>query len=156
MGPGGVAIVIEAITDNKNRTIAMIRPCFNKYGSNMTPTTYMFDRKGILLIDLKNKDFDQEFDDLIELGCDDIDQIPGEKDENLVELVTDPKELGKVANQIKDEGKYMIKEVEFGYIPKDDMKVEISNPDTRESFEAFIQSLEDLDDVEKVYTNVED
>jgi len=156
LGPGGVAVVIEAITDNKNRTIGMIRPCFNKYGSNMTPTTYMFDRKGILLIDLKNKDFDQEFDDLIELGCDDIDQIPGEKDENLVELVTDPKELGKVANQIKDEGKYMIKEVEFGYIPKDDMKVEISNPDTRESFEAFIQSLEDLDDVEKVYTNVED
>ena len=155
LGPGGVAVVIEAITDNKNRTIGMIRPCFNKYGSNMTPTAYMFDRKGILIIDLKDADFDEEFDNMIELGCDDINQVSNENNENLVELVTDPKELGKVANQIKEDNKYTIKEMEFGYIPKDDMKVEISNPETKESFESFVQLLEDLDDVEKVYTNVE-
>ncbi|QPG73336.1 hypothetical protein FOA43_000646 [Brettanomyces nanus] len=155
LGPGGIAVIIEAITDNKNRTIGFIRPCFNKYGSNMTPTAYMFDQKGLFLIDLQGHEFDEAFDDLIDLGCEDINQVQRE-DSKLVELVTDPKEFGKVANSIKDQGKYKITEMEFGYVPKDDMKADISDPDTKESFDKFVQSLEDLDDVEKVYSNLEE
>ncbi|VEU20943.1 DEKNAAC101859 [Brettanomyces naardenensis] len=164
LGPGGVAVVIEAITDNKNRTIGMIRPCFNKYNSNMTPTAYMFDKKGLILVDLGETEFDEAFDDLLEMGCEDINEIEVDEGETegengdgsrLVELVTDPKEFGKIANAVKDQGKYKIKEMEIGYVAKEDMKTEITNEDTRESFDKFIQSVEELDDVEKVYTNVD-
>lgn len=157
LGPGGVAVVIEAITDNKNRTIGMIRPCFNKYNANMTPTAYMFDRKGFLVVQLGEKNFDEAFDEFIEMGCEDINEISGEKKtDHLVELITDPKELGKIAKSTKAKNAYKIKEMEFGYVPKEDMKSQITNSDTKESYDKFIQSLEDLDDVEKVYSNLEE
>lgn len=104
LAPGGVSVVIEAITDNKNRTIGYVRPCFNKFNLNMSPTLYQFERKGVILLDVGEKTSDDVFEEMLELGCEDINEIEHNdenellserKDGNLIELVTDPKDLDR-------------------------------------------------------------
>ncbi|KAG7899592.1 hypothetical protein KL907_004944 [Ogataea polymorpha] len=152
MAPGGVAIVVEAITDNKNRTLGFLRPCFNKYGLSMTPTSYMFDKKGMILIDIENSDFDAVFEKILELGAEDIQEV--DEESNLVEVITDPAEFGRIANELKND--YKIKEMQIGFIPKAEMAVCITDGETRTVYEKFIASIEDLDDVTQVYTNLKD
>lgn len=163
LAPGGVAVVIEAITDNKNRTIGYIRPCFNKYNLNMTPTLYMFDKKGVLLIDIGEKTSDDVFEEMIELGCEDINDIENDMEEeliskqveegNLIELITDPKELGKIAKDLKEKG-YKIKEMAIEYLGKEDSMVEITDEDTLVSYEKFMSLLDDIEDITQVHTNL--
>ncbi|KAG7753888.1 hypothetical protein KL911_002364 [Ogataea haglerorum] len=152
MAPGGVAIVVEAITDNKNRTLGSLRPCFNKYGLSMTPTTYMFDKKGMILIDIEKSDFDSVFEKILELGAEDILEV--DEESNLVEVITDPAEFGRIANELKNE--YKIREMQIGFMPKADMATSITDEEIRIVYEKFIASIEDLDDVTQVYTNLKD
>ncbi|KAG7807875.1 hypothetical protein KL921_004170 [Ogataea angusta] len=152
MAPGGVAIVVEAITDNKNRTLGFLRPCFNKYGLSMTPTSYMFDRKGMILIDIGQADFDSVFEKTLELGAEDILEV--DEEGNLVEVITDPAEFGKIANELKNH--YKIKEMQIGFMPKAEMAARITDEETRTVYEKFIASIEDLDDVTQIYTNLKD
>lgn len=165
LGPGGIAIVIEAITDNKNRTIGFIRPCFNKFNLNLTPTLYMFKRKGVIIIDVGNKiTSDDIFDELLDLGCEDINDIPSisnenslpteEKDGNLIEIITDPKDFGKIANELKN--KYKIKEMNIEYLPNEDTMISINDPDTRASYDKFMGLLEDIEDISQIYTNLKE
>jgi YebC/PmpR family DNA-binding regulatory protein len=162
LAPGGVAVVIEAITDNKNRTIGFIRPCFNKFNLNMTPTLYMFERKGVILLDIGELKYDDVFDQLIEQGCEDITEIENDenellsekKDGTLVEVVTDAKEFGKIAKELKN--KYKIKEMNIEYLPNEDTMVEINDEDTLGSFEKFMNLLDDIEDISQVYTNLKD
>lgn len=150
MGPGHTSVVVEAITDNKNRTVAKVRGVFNKHNLKMNPTLYMFDKKGLLLLELGEVSFDDAFEDLIELGVEDIEEVG----DGLIEVLTDPNDFGKVSNQIKDDKKYKIKEMEIGYVPKEDMSTTIDNPETKESYDRFLEAMEELDDVEQVYTNL--
>lgn len=165
LAPGGVAIVIEAITDNKNRTIGFIRPCFNKFNLNMTPTLYMFEKKGVIVIDVGDGlTSDDLFDELLEMGVEDINDLPKrdegeilsteEKDGNLIELITDPKEFGKIAKELKD--KYKIKEMNIEYLPNEDTMVEIKDSDTMASYEKFMNLLDDIEDISQVYTNLKE
>ncbi|GMG55839.1 unnamed protein product [Ambrosiozyma monospora] len=160
LAPGGVAVVIEAYTDNKNRSIGFVRPCFNKFSLNMTPTLYMFERKGMILLDVKDTTFDDAFEELLELGCEDINEVEPEEGEtqegNLIEIISSPTEFGKIAKQLKDEGKYTIKDMQIGYHPIEDMMVEVTDEDTKASLEKFIGMLEDVDDVTQVYTNLKE
>lgn len=166
LAPGGVAVIIEAITDNKNRTIGYIRPCFNKYNLNMTPTLYMFDKKGVLLIDIGNKTSDDIFEEMIEIGCEDINEIENNSNEeeliskqvdegNLIELITDPKDLGKIGKILKEQG-YKIKEMGIEYLGKEDTMVEINDEDTMISYEKFMSLLDDIEDITQVYTNLKE
>ena len=166
LAPGGVAVIIEAITDNKNRTIGYIRPCFNKYNLNMTPTLYMFDKKGVLLIDIGNKTSDDIFEEMIEIGCEDINEIENNSNEeeliskqvdegNLIELITDPKDLGKIGKSLKEQG-YKIKEMGIEYLGKEDTMVEINDEDTMISYEKFMSLLDDIEDITQVYTNLKE
>ncbi|GME86478.1 unnamed protein product [Ambrosiozyma monospora] len=160
LAPGGVAVVIEAYTDNKNRSIGFVRPCFNKFSLNMTPTLYMFERKGMILLDVKDTTFDDAFEELLELGCEDINEVEPEEGEtqegNLIEIISSPTDFGKIAKQLKDEGKYTIKDMQIGYHPIEDMMVEVTDEDTKASLEKFIGMLEDVDDVTQVYTNLKE
>ena len=166
LAPGGIAVIIEAITDNKNRTIGYIRPCFNKYNLNMTPTLYMFDKKGVLLIDIGNKTSDDIFEEMIEIGCEDINEIENNSNEeeliskqvdegNLIELITDPKDLGKIGKILKEQG-YKIKEMGIEYLGKEDTMVEINDEDTMISYEKFMSLLDDIEDITQVYTNLKE
>lgn len=154
LAPGGVSIIIEAITENKNRTIGFIRPVFNKYSLNMTPTLYMFERKGVILLKLEDdKTSEDIFDEMIDIGVEDINDIEVEEDK-LVELITDVKDFGKIANLIKD--KYSIKEMNIEYLPNEDTMVEINDPDTMASYEKFMNLLDEVEDITNVYSNLKE
>lgn len=163
LAPGGVSVVIEAITDNKNRTIGYVRPCFNKFNLNMSPTLYQFERKGVILLDVGEKTSDDVFEEMLEVGCEDINEIEHNdenellserKDGNLIELVTDPKDFGRIAKELKD--KYKIKEMNIEYVPNEDTMVTIEDPDTMRSFEKFMALLDDIEDISQVYTNLKE
>lgn len=159
LAPGGVAVVIEAITDNKNRTIGFIRPCFSKFSLNMTPTLYMFERKGVMLLNIGELSVDEVFEELIEIGCEDINEVDsediGEKvNGTLVEIITDAKDFGKVAKDLKDIEKFEIKEMSLEYVPNEDTMVEISDEDTMTSYEKFMNLLDEVEDIQHVYSNL--
>lgn len=155
LAPGGVAVIIEAITDNKNRSMGFIRPVFNKFNLNMTPTGYMFERRGVLICSSSggsDKNIDDIMEEILEIdGIIDINEI-GE--DNLIEIITEFEETGKVGNLLKD--KYEIKEMNIGYIPNEDMMVEITNEDTMVSYEKFMGLLDEVEDITQVFTNLKE
>ncbi len=160
LAPGGVSIVIEAITDNKNRTIGFIRPCFNKFNLNMTPTLYQFERKGVIILDIGTKSLDEVFEEMIEVGCEDVEEIPRDEEAlasegNIIEVITDPKEFAKIAKDLKEKN-YNIKEMNLEYVPNEDTIVEITDDDTRASYEKFMNLLDDVEDISQVYTNLKE
>lgn len=158
LAPGGVAVVIEAITDNKNRTIGFIRPCFNKFNLNMTPTAYMFERKGVFLLNIGELSIDDVFEELIDIGCEDINEVKIEEDSNesgnLIEIYTDVKEFGKIAKELKGMDKYEIKEMNIEFVANEDTLVEIKDEDTLASYEKFMDLLDEVEDIQHVYTNL--
>lgn len=158
LAPGGVAVVIEAITDNKNRTIGFIRPCFSKFNLNMTPTAYMFERKGVMLLNIGELTTDDVFEELIDIGCEDINEVNIDEESgetgNLVEIYTDVKDFGKIAKDLKDKGTHEIKEMNIEYVPNEDTLVEISDEDTITSYEKFMNLLDEVEDIQHVYTNL--
>lgn len=150
LAPGGVAVVIEAITDNKNRTLGYIRPVFNKFNLNMTPTGYMFERRGVLIVDVGERAVDDVVEEVLEMaGIVDVNEI-GE--DNLVEIITEFEETGKVGGALKD--RYVIKEMNIGYIANEDMTVSIGDEDTMASYDKFMALLDEVEDVSQVFTNL--
>lgn len=166
MGPGGVAFVVEALTDNKNRTVGLIRSTFTKINGSMTPTLYFFDRKGYVVVQppAALTDFDQVFEKVLEAeGVEDLEQADPHDtnaDEllsgfapSVYELATEPALANQVATHLKQQG-FHIKEVEIGYQPKDDMLVEVQNEDTLKSLHKFMAQLDEIDDVTAFYCNL--
>src|SRR5699024_544287 len=108
-GPGGTAVIVHTLTDNRNRTASEVRHAFTKYGGNLGETgcvSFMFDRKGIIVIIDENEELDEEELTLeaIEAGAEDI-----EKEEQVYEISTEPTDVKDVHNQI-DEAEYLIAE----------------------------------------------
>jgi transcriptional/translational regulatory protein YebC/TACO1 len=142
----------EALTDNKKRTFSDVRAAFSKYGGNLSPTLFQFERKGYIIIDPSQEDFDTVFEKVLELGADDIEEVEGE--ERAMQVITEAGETGRVAGELKQD--YKIKEVGIAYLPKDDAIVEITEPEVREKYDKFVQILEDLEDVTDYYTTLKD
>lgn len=178
MGPGGSAFVIEALTDNKSRTVSQVKSCFSKAaasGASMSPTSYMFNRRGWIETGLKPGvvDFDGAFEDLIELeGVEDIEEkknnteqedeeaiITEDNNNNEKEIIlaiyTPYQETAKVAEALKTSG-YPIKDMGIEYAPNQDSIVNANDltPDAKKAYEKLAQTLDDLDDVLEIYTNV--
>ncbi|ODV93312.1 hypothetical protein PACTADRAFT_5099 [Pachysolen tannophilus NRRL Y-2460] len=142
IAPGGVSVIIEALTDNKSRTIGFVKPCFSKFNCQLTPTLYQFDKKGFITVDRGDKSFDEIFEDIVEIGCEDIEELPIDEEENpdgkFLEIITGPTET----------------DVSIGYLPKKDMIVTLENEDQKATFEKFMRLVDDIDDVSNVYTNL--
>ncbi|CUS21172.1 LAQU0S02e07580g1_1 [Lachancea quebecensis] len=168
MGPGGVAFVVEALTDNKNRTIGLVRSTFTKVNGSMTPTLYFFDRKGYIVVQPPQElnDFDMVFEKVLEHeGVEDLEQVDPENEasaaedlapgfaSSVYELSTEPAAANQVASSLKQHG-FHIKEVGIGYVPKSDMLVDIQNEDTMKSVEKFMGQLDEIDDVTDFYCNL--
>ena len=103
-GPNGVAVIVEAATDNKNRTAADVRHCFDKAGGNLGTTgcvSYMFDKKGVLIIEKEtaNKDEDELMMLALEAGAEDFNS-----DEGIYEILTDPQDFSSVREKLEEEG----------------------------------------------------
>jgi len=150
-GPSGVAVLVEVLTDNKNRAVAEMRHAFDKYGGNLGETgcvSFMFDRKGILVIENSDDvDDDEIMMEAIETGADDIDI-----DEEFIEIDTTVNDFGSVKNKFKADG-YKFEMAELRYVPQNMIK--LTKEEDIENMEKMIEILEDNDDVQKVYHNWE-
>ncbi len=149
-GPSGVAIIVNALTDNKNRTASFVRSTFDKNSGNLgTPgcVSYMFQRKGVILIERKDgMDEDTVMMDALEAGAEDVIT----NDDNF-EIRTEPSLFNDVHKAISDAG-YEIVEAEIEHIPS--MEATVSGNDIK-SLKKLIDTLEDNDDVQNVYYNCE-
>jgi YebC/PmpR family DNA-binding regulatory protein len=150
-GSKGVVFIVEAITDNKNRTVSDLKTTLSKNGANLgepNSVLWMFDKCGIILIDkeetLKHDEDELELN-LIEAGAQDI-----IKDDNGWEIRTAPTELQATENKMK-EFEITTKESSLSYIAKDELKIE--KPEDQEKVGRVFAALEEIDDVSEVYTN---
>lgn len=146
-GPGGVAIMIDSMTDNRNRTVAEIRHIFGKNGGNMGASgsvSYLFDKKGYIVVDKAAKSEDELFELAIEAGAEDV-----RDDEDNFEIITAPENFDAVLSAVKGAGiEPQVAEVEL--IPQNYIKLE--GQDAKQMLK-LMESLEDHDDVQKVSAN---
>jgi YebC/PmpR family DNA-binding regulatory protein len=146
-GPGGVAILISALSDNPTRTVAEIRHKLTRLGGNLgTPhsVSYLFDLKGQIYLDGTKYDEDKVLEAALEGGAEDFEA----EGEQLI-VTTDPHTLHAVQSAIEAAG-FAIVEAEVAFIPKSTVRVEGKNA---ESLVKLLEELEDLDDVQKVSAN---
>ena len=146
-GPGGVAIIINIITDNKNRTVAEIRHLFSKFDGNLGENgsvSWMFDKTGQIIMESKSESEDTVFEDAIDAGADDF-----YKRDNFYLVLTRVDQLMVVRDRL-DNGGYIIKSAEIEMVPKTN---QILDDLEANKFLKLLDALEDNDDVNKVYTN---
>ncbi|MBP3883274.1 MAG: YebC/PmpR family DNA-binding transcriptional regulator [Lachnospiraceae bacterium] len=149
-GPGGIAIIVDTLTDNLNRTAANVRSAFTKgNGSIGTPgcVSFMFDKKGQIIID--KEDCDLSADDLmmiaLDAGADDI-----KEEEDSFEILTAEEDFDAVEKALKDEGIPMVS-AEVTMIPQNYVKV--TDETTMKQINRILDILDDDDDVQNVYHN---
>ena len=152
-GPNGVAVIVECLTDNKNRTAANVRSAFTKgNGSVGTPgcVSYMFDKKGQIIIDKEECEMDA--DDLMMLALD-----AGAEDfadeEDSYEIITDPDDFSAVREALEKDGIAMA-EADVTMIPQ--TYVELTDPQALKDLNRTLDLLDDDDDVQYVYTNLDE
>ncbi|ACR80616.1 YebC/PmpR family DNA-binding transcriptional regulator [Kosmotoga olearia] len=147
--PGGVAMLIRALTDNKNRTAQEIRHLLSKHGGNMAESgsvAWMFERKGVITVPRSEISDMDEFQLLaIDAGAEDI-----QDEEDPVRIITAPEEASNVKNALEENG--YTASYELTYIPKN--TVSVSGNDA-EKLLKLLNVLEDNDDVQEVYANFE-
>jgi YebC/PmpR family DNA-binding regulatory protein len=146
-GPGGAAIFIEVTTDNANRTVAEIRHAFSRNGGNLGATNsvaWMFDRKGQIYLDASRRDEDSTLEAALEAGAEDFAR---EGDQYVI--TTTPPMFHAVQDALKSRG-FEIDSAELAMVPKNTVKVEGTDA---ERILRLVETLEELDDVSKVFSN---
>jgi YebC/PmpR family DNA-binding regulatory protein len=147
-GPEGVAVLVEALTDNRNRTASEVRHLFSKHGGNLGATgavAWQFERRGVLLVQADGVDEDELVLAAAEAGADDI-----ELDGSTYQVTCMPEELRVVREALEDSG-YAIEASELSMIPK--TTVAISDESAARSVIRLVEGLEEADDVQDVYAN---
>ncbi len=146
-GPAGVAVIVDVMTDNKNRTVAEIRHSFSKHGGNLGENgcvAWMFEKKGSIVFDKKAVGEDALMEVALEAGAEDV-----RDQESEWEVITDPLTFEAVKKAIDQKGwKYL--EARVGKIPQNTVKLEAGKA---EQMLKLIEKLEDNDDVQNVYAN---
>ncbi|HEX9777418.1 MAG TPA: YebC/PmpR family DNA-binding transcriptional regulator [Geopsychrobacteraceae bacterium] len=145
-GPGGVAVIVEFLTDNRTRTVADVRHAFNKYGGSLGVSgsvAFMFDRKGQIVFG-EDHDFDTIFEAALEAGAEDV-----KEEDGVIEVLTDPTEFETVKNALDQQG-LNYQSAELTMIPQNMSPVEGKQAD---SLMKMIDVLEDNDDVQNVHAN---
>lgn len=152
-GPGGVAVLVEVATDNKNRTLPEVRTAFSKTGGNMAAqgsVAFQFSRKGVIRVKGTSEDIQLQ---AIEAGAADVVE---EKDpsagsgQGTTVIYTAQGDLAKARDSLKEAGAEVV-EAELTYVPND--TIEISDPETARKVINLMNALDDLDDVTNTYTN---
>lgn len=146
-GPGGIGIIIEAATDNKNRTYPEVRTALTKNGGTMADAgsvMFQFTRKGVIRVAATGE---EALLTVLDAGAEDA----AEEDEGIT-VYTDQKELAKVRTALVEAG-LEVKEAELQYVPN--AQVEIGDPETAKKVLKVLDALDDLDDVVNVHTNAD-
>lgn len=148
-GPAGVAILVEAATDNKNRTVAEVRHLFSKYGGSLGETgsvAWMFERKGIITLPDDSKSEEEVFEAVFEAGADDLSSV-----EDFFEVQTSLENFEPVRKELVGKD-YPIENASLQWIAKN--LIEVKGEDA-EKVMKLIEALEDSDDVQNVYSNAD-
>jgi YebC/PmpR family DNA-binding regulatory protein len=146
-GPGGVAIMMDIITDNKNRTVAEVRHLLSKYGGNLGENgsvSWVFDTKGQIILDSNTGEEDVVFEAALEAGADDF-----EANDGFYTITTEPTVLMDVRDSLENDG-YEIRSAEIEMVPKTLQKLEGKEA---QSALKLMDELEDNDDINKLYSN---
>ena len=150
-GPNGVAIIVEASTDNKNRTASEVRHAFDKSGGNLGTTgcvSYMFSKKGVIVIEKETCKIEEEELMMLALdaGAEDF-----ETSDEVYEITTEPSDFTKVSERLQEESLEFL-EASVQMVPSTKISLD---EQSSEKLERMIERLEDLDDVMNVYSNEE-
>ena len=147
-GPGGVAVIVECLTDNKNRTAGDVRHYFDKFGGNMGTTgcvSFMFTRKGVIVLENDNCDEDKLMEDCFEAGAGDFNV-----DEDAIEVTTDPNDVYNIAEILRGMG-YTVVSAEDTMVPS--TYTTLTDETQIKHMNLLLEALDDNDDVQEVYHN---
>jgi len=147
-GPGGVAVLVETMTDNKNRTVADIRHFFAKSNGNLGESGcvgWMFDKRGVIVVDAGEVDEEKLMDIAIEAGAEDV-----LEDETTFQVLTAPEDFSEVVDSLEKNGVKAV-EATISMVPKNTVDVTEEKP--ARSLLKLLENLEDHDDVQKVHAN---
>lgn len=146
-GPSGVAVIVNTLTDNRNRTAANVRHYFDKFGGNMGTTgcvSFMFDQKGVIVIENEDIDEDEITMDALEAGAEDI-SVEAE----CIEITTAPEDFHAVRDAL--EAKYTLSSAEVSMVPQ--TMTELTDEKQIQMMSKMLENMEDDDDVQDVYHN---
>lgn len=149
-GPCGVAVIVETLTDNRNRTAGDVRHYFDKFGGNLGTTgcvSFMFTEKGVIIVDSEGVDEEKAMEDFMDSGADDF-----TFEEDAVEIITTPSDVASVAAEIEKLG-YKVISAEAEMVPS--TYTSIDDPDVAVKMGRLLEMLEDNDDVQNVWHNWE-
>lgn len=151
-GPSGVAVIVEALTDNRNRTAGDVRHYFDKYGGNMgTPgcVSFMFEQKGVIVIDREDLEADEDtvMEHALEAGAADF-----EADDDVFTVYTEASDMGGVRDDLAGKG-YNFVTAEVAMVPNTYVKVD--DTDIQEKLQKMLDMFEDNDDIQNVWHNWE-
>jgi YebC/PmpR family DNA-binding regulatory protein len=149
-GPGGVAVMVETLTDNRNRTAADLRHYFDKNGGNlgaMGCVSFMFTQKGVIDISLEDKDADEAMMDALDAGAEDFDA-----GEEAAEVTTDPANFSDVRQALEDKG-YEFLSADVAMVPS--TTTTLTDPDQLKLMAKLLDALEENDDVQNVWHTLE-
>ncbi|NLJ30157.1 MAG: YebC/PmpR family DNA-binding transcriptional regulator [Clostridiales bacterium] len=149
-GPNGVAVIVEALTDNRNRTAGDIRHYFDKFGGNLGTTgcvSFLFEQKGVIVIEREGLEEDKVMEDCLEAGASDF-----QADEDVFEIDTEPSDFSGVLEDLSKKG-YEFVSAEVEMVPSTYTKLE--DEETAAKMQRLLDALEDNDDVQNVWHNWE-
>ena len=148
-GPNGVAMIVEAMTDNRNRTAANMRHYFDKFGGNLGTNgcvSFLFNQKGVLVLEAEGLDEEKVMEDCFEAGAEDFDM-----GEEYIEITTAPNDLSAVREAMEEMG-YKFESFEVAYLPTTETAVE--GEDNIKNMTRLLDSLDEDDDVQEVWHNL--
>jgi len=147
-GPGGIALIVEGITDNKNRTLGEIKTIFTQNGGKLAgegAVRWMFDKKGVIVVDCKiDKKEDQELS-AIEAGAEDVFWH-----DNLLEIYTEPEHLEKIKKDFENK-QIKIESLSLDWIAKEEVETSIKE---KEASQRLFEALDSSDDINDIYSNL--
>ncbi len=149
--PGGVAVIVDCISDNRNRTASDVRHCFAKYGGNLGTTGsvgFMFDERGVLVVEKEpGSDEDEMMMIALDAGAEDV-----KVEEDVYEILTAPNDFSTVRENLEKQGMTFLS-AEVDKIPQN--TVAVTDPDTVQKIQKMLDLLEENDDVQNVYHNAD-
>lgn len=149
-GPGGVAVIVDCLTDNRNRTAGEIRHYFDKFGGNLGTAgcvSFMFTLKGVIVLNNEDGDIDEDkaMEDILDSGADDF-----SFEDDAVEIITDPNEVQNVAAELAKRG-YDVISAEAAQVPS--TYTTLTDEDQLKKMGLMLEAMDDNDDVQNVWHN---
>ncbi len=149
-GPNGIAVIVETLTDNRNRTAGDLRHYFDKYGGNLGTSgcvSFLFSKKGVLVVEREGRDEDKVMEDALEVGASDF-----QADEDVFEIYTEPEDFSGVLSELEKKG-YEFVSAEIEMVPNS--YTSLTEEGAASRMQHLLDALEDNDDVQNIWHNWE-